>query len=255
MNEVKQVVRRFLALLLVLAMVLPLLPQLSIKVQAAVSGTLTGLSNEDIGATYTGTDDGEYSRWAVTGGNSITGAVKSSSGTLGCGGSDYNTTLTLTNNKETAAILSFDYTIVQSSGTIQVAGTTVTANGSYSNMLEAGASINIYIGSGSSDNETTIDITNLFLIADVQATTTFQPSENGSYTVDGIQITEETEKIQQSTIAYNLSATADAGYKLINIYHPMKKHLCISTVTRRLLQCLQKKTILYLTSEGRNLQT
>ena len=88
MNEVKQVVRRFLALLLVLAMVLPLLPQLSIKVQAAVSGTLTGLSNEDIGATYTGTDDGEYSRWAVTGGNSITGAVKSSSGTLGCGGSD-----------------------------------------------------------------------------------------------------------------------------------------------------------------------
>lgn len=216
MNEVKQVVRRFLALFLVLAMILPLLPQMSIKVHAEVSGTLTGLSNEDIIATYTGTDDGANSSWSVTGGNTISGSVIGTAGM--CSDSHYNTTLTLTNNKPTAAILSFDYAIAQNSGSIQVAGTTVTANGRYSGTIEAGSSINIYIGSGSTDNATTIDITNLFLIADVQATTTFQLSDNGSYTVDGVQITEETVKTQQSTTAYNLSATADAGYKFVGWY-------------------------------------
>ena len=216
MSEVKQVVRRFLALFLVLAMVLPLMPQMSIKVHAAVSGTLTGLSNEDIIATYTGTDDGANSSWSVRGGNTISGSVIGTAGM--CNDSHYNTTLTLTNNKPTAAILSFDYAIAQNSGSIQVAGTTVTANGRYSGTIDAGSSINIYIESGSTDNATTIDITNLFLIADVQATTTFRPSENGSYTVDGVQITEETVKTQQSTTAYNLSATADAGYKFVGWY-------------------------------------
>lgn len=216
MNEANRILRRIISLFLVLTLVFPFMPQMDLKVHAAVSGTLTGLSNEDIIATYTGTDDGANSSWAVTGGNSINGSVIGTAGA--CNDSHYNTTLTLTNNKPTAAILSFDYAIAQNSGSIQVAGTTVTANGSYSGTIEAGSSINIYIGSGSTANATTIDITNLFLIADVPATTTFQPSENGSYTVDGIQITEETVKTQQSTIAYALSATANAGYKFVGWY-------------------------------------
>ena len=184
--------------------------------QAAVSGTLTGLSNEDIEATYTGTDDGSNSSWSVIGGNSIKGSVIGTAGM--CSDDHYNTKLTLTNNKETDAILSFDYTIAQNSGTIQVAGETVTENGSYSNTLGAKESISIYIASGSVDNATTIDITNLFLLADVQATTTFQPSENGSYTVDGIEITEEVVKTQSSTIAYSLNATPAQGYKFVGWY-------------------------------------
>lgn len=208
--------RRILSLGLSAVLLLALLPAISAPALAAVSGTLTGLSNEDIIATYTGTDDGANSSWAVTGGNSISGSVVGTAGM--CSDSHYNTTLTITNNKPTAAILSFDYAIAQNSGTIQVAGTNVTANGSYSANIGAGTSINIYIASGSTDNETTIDITNLTLIADVQATTTFQPAENGSYTVDGAEITEETVKIQQSTVAYSLSATADSGYKFVGWY-------------------------------------
>lgn len=216
MNEAKRVIKRFLSLFLVLALILPFMPQMELKVHAATSGTLTGLSNEDIVATYTGTDDGANSSWTVTGGNSIKGSVIGTHGT--CNDSQYNTTLTIQNNKNTAAVLSFDYTIAQNSGSIQVAGTTVTANGSYSETIDAGSSINVYIGSGSTSNATTIDITNLFLITDVQATTTFQPAENGSYTVDGQQITGETVKTQQSTIAYELSATADDGYKFLGWY-------------------------------------
>ena len=70
-NGLKPVLRRFLSLMLTVALLLPYLPQTSLTAYAAVSGTLTGLSNEDIIATYTGTDDGANSSWSVTGGNSI----------------------------------------------------------------------------------------------------------------------------------------------------------------------------------------
>lgn len=213
---IRNTLRRFLSLALSAVMLLALLPAISAPALAAVSGTLTGLSNEDIIATYTGTDDGANSSWSVTGGNSISGSVIGTAGM--CSDSHYNTTLTLTNNKPTEAILSFDYAIAQNSGSIQVAGTTVTANGSYFATIEAGSSINIYISSGSTDNATTIDITNLTLIANVQATTTFQPAVNGSYKVDGTEITEKTVKTQQSTVAYNLSATAASGYKFVGWY-------------------------------------
>ena len=213
---IKRIRKRFTSLLLSAVMLLSFFAACPMPAYAAVSGKLTGLSNEDIIATYTGTDDGANSSWAVTGSNSISGSVVGTAGM--CSDSHYNTTLTITNNKPTAAILSFDYAIAQNSGSIQVAGTSVTANGSYSATIEAGSSINIYIGSGSTDNATTIDITDLTLIADVQATTTFRPAENGSYTVDGEAVTEETVKTQQSTTAYNLSATADSGFKFVGWY-------------------------------------
>ena len=179
---IKRIRKRFTSLLLSAVMLLSFFAACPMPAYAAVSGRLTGLSNEYIIATYTGTDDGANSSWSVTEGNSISGSVIGTGGM--CSDSHYNTTLTITNNKPTAAILSFDYAIAQNSGTIQVAGTNVTENGSYSANIGAGTSINIYIASGSTKNATTIDITNLNLIADVQATTTFQPAENGSYTVD-----------------------------------------------------------------------
>ena len=213
---VKRICKRFISLMISAVMLFSIFAAFPISAYAAVSGTLSGLSNEDIGASYTGTDDGTYSSWSVTGGNSILGNVISEDGA--CDDTNYNTTLTLTNNKSTEAILSFDYEIEQNDGTIQVAGTAVTEDGSYSGTLSAGESIRIYIASGSTDNATTITITNLFLIVDVETTTTFQPAENGSYTVDDETITEETVRTQQSTEAYSLCATADEGYKFLGWY-------------------------------------
>lgn len=213
---VKRIWKRFTSLLLSAAMLLSFFAAYPMTAYAATSGTLSGLSNADIGASYTGTDDGTNSSWSVTSGNAIKGSVIGTSGT--CSSTQYNTTLTITNNKTVAAILSFDYAIALNDGTIQVAGTGVTANGSYSATIAAGGSIKVYLASGSTSNATTIDITNLTMIADVEATTTFQPAENGSYTVDGTAITEETAKTQQSTTAYSLSATADSGYKFVGWY-------------------------------------
>ncbi len=209
---VERISKRFLSLTLVAVMLLSLLPAVALPAFAATSGTLNGLSDSNIGASYTGDAD---NAWSASG-NTITGNVISTSGT--CGSTAYKTTLTLTNKKTTAATLSFDYTIAQNSGTIQVAGNAVTAGGSYSGELASGGFIEIYLKSGSTSAATSISITNLSLIADVSATTTFLPGENGSYTVDGVEITAETSKTQKSTVAYTLVATPDTGYKLLGWY-------------------------------------
>lgn len=249
MNEVKQVVRRMMALFLVLAMILPFFPQMSMKVQAAVSGTLTGLANEDIGASYEGTDNGSYSNWSVTGGNSIKGSVISVSGT--CSTTSYNTTLTLTNNKSTEAVLSFDYAVEQNSGTIQVAGADVSADGSYSGTIAAGDSIKIYLASGSTSNAASITMTNLSLLADAEPTVTFRPAEHGSYTVGGGEVTEETSKTQHSSIAYNLAATPDEGYKFCGWYSVTEgKYLSADTETSLYLDADQTITAVFVSGDA-----
>lgn len=215
MCELKQVLRRFLSLLLVTAMTLSLLPQIRLTAYAAQSGSLTGLSNSDIGASYTATDDGINASWLANG-NAVTGSVIGTAGT--CSNIQYETTLTITNNKPGAAILSFDYTIAQNSGTIQVAGAAVTANGSYSGELEAGGTIKIYLKSGSTSAATSISITNLNLLTDVEATTTFHPAVNGGYTVDGEEIVEEVSKTQRSTVSYTVTAVPASGYKFVGWY-------------------------------------
>lgn len=215
---IKDILRRFLSLTLSAILLLSLLPVLSAPALAATNGVLSGLSNPDIGASWTGTDDGGYVNWGVTGGNSFTGSVRSKGSS--CGNAAYSTTLTLTNNKSMAATLSFDYTVALNSGTIQVGGSEVTENGNYSNILQPGDSIEITLSSNKSNTTTatTITVINLFLIADVKATVTFRPAENGSYTVNGEQVATEISKTEHASTPYTLSATPAAGYKFMCWY-------------------------------------
>ena len=207
----RRISKRFLSLLLVAMMVLSFIPTITLTAFAADTA-LSGLSDENIGLTTDKSD-----AWSATG-TTITGSVKGTSGT--CSSSSSESTLTITNNKTVPAILSFSYKITQNdnSGTIQVAGTSVTADGTYSGELAAGASIKVYLKSAAGAYTTAVELSGISLIANVQATTTFQPAENGSYTVDGVEITEETTKTQQSTVAYSLAATPASGYKFIGWY-------------------------------------
>lgn len=212
---IQRISKRFIALFLATVMVLGIMPATELPVHAATSGTLSGLANSDIGASWTGTDSGNNVSWSGDGRN-IEGSVVGTKGT--CNDTHYNTTLTITNNKKSAATLSFDYTIAQNSGTIQVDGTAVTADGTFSKELAAGESVKIYLKSGSTDNATSIAIMNLNLLMDVEATTTFISAEHGSYTVDGSAVSEETTKTQSSMTAYTFAATPDAGYKFMGWY-------------------------------------
>ena len=208
----KQVFKRFLSLALSMLMVLTLLPAMTTTAWAATSGTVTGLADEHIGLSFSG--DAEDA-WSANG-TSITGAATSEGGA--CGNTSYNSTLTITNKKSTTATLSFDYTIEQNSGTIQVDGTEVSSGASFTKELVANRSVKVYIKSGSTSAATKITLTNVVLVSDVNATATFVPAENGTYTVDGKLITEEYSNTQSSMTAYQVVATPADGYQFMGWY-------------------------------------
>ena len=208
----KSTLKRFLSLVLCMCMVMALLPNVTMTAFAATSGTVTGLADENIGLSFSG--DAEDA-WSANG-TSIIGAATSEGGA--CGNTSYKSTLTITNKKSTTATLSFDYTIEQNSGTIQVDGTEVSSGASFTKELAANGSVKVYIKSGSISAATKITLTNVVLVSDVNATATFVPAENGTYTVDGKLITEEYSNTQSSMTAYQVVATPADGYQFMGWY-------------------------------------
>ena len=208
----KSTLKRFLSLVLCMCMVMALLPNVTMTAFAATSGTVTGLADENIGLSFSG--DAEDA-WSANG-TSIIGAATSEGGA--CGNTSYKSTLTITNKKSTTATLSFDYSIEQNSGKIQVDGTEVSSGASFTKELAANESVKVYIESGSTSAATKITLTNVVLVSDVNATATFVPAENGTYTVDGKLITEEYSNTQSSMTAYQVVATPADGYQFMGWY-------------------------------------
>ena len=234
---IQRISKRFLSLLLVAVMVLALLPVITLPAFAATSGTVTGLSDTNIGLSFSGTAD---NAWSASG-TQIIGKARSTSGSCG-GSSSYRSTLTITNQKTTKATLSFDYTVMVSEGTILVNNTTTTANGSFSKELAAGGTVEVEIESGSTSADTKITMTNVKLVANVEATVTFQPAENGSYTVDGQTITEPYTNTQSSMTAYQVAATPAEGYRFKGWYD-VASGKCISTDAKTALNFDSNRTI------------
>ena len=232
---IQRISKRFLSLLLVAVMVLALLPVITLPAFAATSGTVTGLSDTNIGLSFSGDADNAWSASGTT----ITGSVVSAGGT--CSDTHYNSTLTIKNNKATKATLSFNYAIEQNSGTITVDGSAVTTNGSFSKELAAGSSITVKIKSGST-TATKITMTNVALVSDATATTTFVPAENGTYTVDGKAITEEYSNTQSSMTAYQVVATPAKGYQFLGWYN-LTTGKCIATAASTALNIESDCTI------------
>lgn len=208
----KSTLKRFLSLVLCMCMVMALLPNVTMTAFAATSGTVTGLADENIGLSFTGDADDAWS----ANGTSIIGAATSTDGT--CSDTSYKSTLTITNKKSTTATLSFDYSIEQNSGKIQVDGTEVSSGASFTKELATNESVKVYIQSGITSAATKITLTNVVLVSDVNATATFVPAENGSYTVDGKLITEEYSNTQSSMTAYQVVATPADGYQFMGWY-------------------------------------
>lgn len=235
---VKRISRRFVSLLLTFVTILAMLPAMTLPALAATKGTVTGLADKNIGLSFDGTADNAWSASSTQ----IIGKARSTSGS-GCGGGkDYSSTLTITNNKTTEATLSFDYTVVVSDGTILVNYTTTTADGSFSQKLAAGGTVEVEIKSGSTSADTMITMTNVKLVADVSATVTFQPAVNGSYTVDGKTITEVYTNTQSAANSYQVEATPNEGYKFLGWYDVINER-CISTDAKTALNFDSNRTI------------
>jgi len=225
---IRDICKRFMLLLLCVLMICTLSP-----ITTFAENELSGLSDTTIGLSATNADNWSASVTTING--SIAGN--------GCDAS--TTTLTITNKKTTKAMLSFDYTVVISDGgAILVNDTMVTANGSFSNELDAGGMIEVEIRSSASNtDDTKITMTNVKLVSNVTATTTFLPAENGSYTVDGKKVTEKFSKTQSSTQAYALVATPASGYKFYGWYSVTEDKL-LSTDSQTSLNIDADKTII-----------
>ena len=224
----KRIGRRLVSLLLTFVTVLTMLPAMTLPALAATSGPVTGLADENIGLSFTG---GVDNAWKA-GGKQIEGHARSKPPKwVWESQTDYTSTLTITNKKTTTATLSFDYVATLSSGTIRVDSKTVQQNGtdSFSKELAPNGTATVYIKSGSTSDDTKITMTNVTLVsADTTATVTFQPAENGSYTVDGKTITEEYTNAQSSSIAYKVDATPADGYRFKGWYD-VNTGTCINT--------------------------
>lgn len=231
----KSTLKRFLSLVLCMCMVMALLPNVTMTAFAATSGTVTGLADENIGLSFTGDADDAWS----ANGTSIIGAATSTSG---CEGKNYKSTLTITNMKSTTATLSFDYSIEQNKGKIQVDGKGVSSGASFTKELAANESVKVYIESGSSDAATKITLTNVVLVSDVNATATFVPAENGTYTVDGKLITEVYTNTQSSMTAYQVEATPAEGYRF-KCWYDVDSGKSISTDAKAALNFDSNRTI------------
>lgn len=212
---VKRIGRRFVSLLLTFVTILTMLPAMTLPALAANSGTLN-LPDKSIGLSYSGDADGAW----TTNGTSIIGAATS---TGGCSTTHYSSTLTIKNEGSTTARLSFSYTVEVNEGTILVDKTKVTANGTFTKELALGDTVEVKIESGSTA-ATKITMTDVKLEAGATATVTFQPAENGSYTVDGKDITTEAYTNTQSSLtAYKVIATPADGYQFLGWYDATNK--------------------------------
>lgn len=235
---IKRIGRRFVSLLLTFVTILTLLPAMTLPALAATGGTVTGLADENIGLSYSGDVENPWNATAT----GVIGKVKTTPGGTCSDPTKYRSTLTITNKKTTKATLSFDYTVVVSDGTILVDYDTKTTKGSFKKELEAGGTVEVEIESGSSDADTQITITNISLVVDVSATVTFQPAENGSYTVDGKTITEVYTHTQSSITAYQVVATPVDGYRFKGWYD-VASGKCISTDDKTSLNFDSNRTI------------
>ena len=203
----KGALKRFTSLFLVTIMALAMIPAASIPVFAAsVTTGVTGLAADYSGGSWSG------------GNGNINGSI-SPSESSGCTGTSYSqatSTLTLKNTSGNQAVLSFDYAPSNANGgSASVAGSTVTASGSYSGTVDANGTVVIEIKSGSAQGaKTSLSLTNIALSTVKNVTTTFLVPEHGSYTVDGIPVSSQTTKTQSNSDIYLLSATPASGYKL-----------------------------------------
>ena len=91
MKSLTSILRRFLTLTLVIAMVLTMLPITGTVAWAAPKGTVTGLADTTIGLSFSGNAE---DAWSASGTQVIGNASASSNGCT-----NYNSTLTIKNNK------------------------------------------------------------------------------------------------------------------------------------------------------------
>lgn len=212
-KHVRGVLRRFGTFLLSLVLALSSVPAFPIE---ALAATL----DNDISGLTTGYNYGEW-KYAN---NVISGSATGSAAGTCSSASSQTATLTMTNNKSSSAVLSFEYDkpTLAKNGYVEIDGVKVTSAGTYSKEVQSGKNVKVVIYSGDAGKNTSkIELKNIQLVVSASIDTTFAPSEfGGSYTASSSSlpstiVDSEFTNTQISTEAYTLIATPADGYKFI----------------------------------------
>lgn len=226
-----KMIKRILTMAVALAMLVGYLPGITLPTRATdaehtLETGVEGLSAEwtDFVATTTNTNKTDpVPNWSASV-KTIEASVTIEKATATNPG---YTTLILTNNLTQEAILSFNWEYsAQRSGSILTidetqmsAGTSgSTISGTEEFTLPSGDSVTITLTVPSTTAKNTENLTfklfELNLYVDEQVTTTFKAVDpaQGSYTVNGVAITADTDLTQGAAVAYELAATPAEGY-------------------------------------------
>ena len=216
--------KRLLSLVCVLALILLMVPVAQRQVHAVEAGTITGHSVNGLTVSHgqlmqAWLDD----EWSELDDYEAENPVAWNTGaglnavTIQFGGDDYGNgaaaavgfELTFTNELDAEATLAFQYTIPDDCLILGATG------GSFETTLGAGESVIFTVFSPEDTSVNELKITNITLVsaAAQDVTTTFQPAQNGSYTVNGNQLTSELVDTQPNGTTYQLVATPAEGYQ------------------------------------------
>ncbi|MBQ7595454.1 MAG: hypothetical protein IJU45_02180 [Clostridia bacterium] len=226
---IKNISKRFAAMLLSVIMVFTVMPAM-LSLDAFAANVDSGIEN----VTFEVPDDTTYSKFAYSGGV-ITASAETKDG--GCNGTDtpYSEQFGIINsNAENKAILiSFNYSFTANSGkaTITCGGSSIVktsdissdAPEAYSVILPAGESITVKVDSGSDSAFTVLTIQDIAASVETIVTGTFNAAANGSYTVTKADSTSYTVNsgdaaltVEQSNFySFTLAATPASNYKFV----------------------------------------
>ena len=228
--------QRVVAFIITLALVISFVPFSPISVTAPVEASAAGtLSTTVPGLSVSWGDPSNASgkaEWTASG-NSITGkATGYTQKFIVSISKNITTKLTLTNNLGSEAVLKFNYTLSNGGSVSGVSGNACEKT------LADGAALTITLTSPKGTSTNTLSITDISLksTASGDITTTFKPAAGGSYTVDGVEITEETLITKGAADSYAVVATPASGQKLCGWYNETTgKYISYDTNTSLIL--------------------
>ena len=211
---VKRILKRYTSLLMIAALVLATIPIIVFPAFAAsTSGTVTGLSDANIGLTFNGEVEDPWTAGSTT----ITGSATNA--TTCENTPKKESKLTIKNKSSSVAKLIFKYDVTLNSGSVTIDGTSVTSAGTFSKEIGAGGSIIVDLIAGDKSKATVVTISDIQLILKKTVTATFKAPQHGSYTVNGAQITSDWVNTGSSFDSYTVSATPDSGYIFMGWYN------------------------------------
>ena len=211
---VKRILKRYTSLLMIAALVLATIPIIFFPAFAAsTSGTVTGLSDTNIGLSFNGEVEDPWSAGSTT----ITGSATNA--TTCENTPKKESKLTIKNKSSSVAKLIFKYDVTLNSGSVTIDGTSVTSAGTFSKEIGAGGSIIVDLIAGDKSKATVVTLSDIQLILKKTVTATFKAPQHGSYTVNGTQITSDWVNTGSSFDPYTVPATPDSGYIFMGWYN------------------------------------